>query len=1308
MNRGMRFISGRLIKVVAVLLAFVQVLCVLPFSNLSVLGATVSYKINDGTGKLGYAATNNYWVAEFDVSTLTWTLGSGFITPKETLTLTNNSGYEATLYIKLASIADNSTMSGTQGFSGTITAGQEYSLVLGAGESAVLQYTGQRKNEKSAVFSRIELVPTTRQAKATANDASLGEATVSSETPQRGTSVTFTATPKDRCTFIRWEDATGNVISTDRAYTTVVGDSNTVELIAIFEELEKVSVNINMPFENRGTVSHGGVSYGASGAFLFDPNTNESKSFLAEPKQGYVFWGWLIGSVGAFSEGLVAASTDASYQVIIGDAHQHLTAVFLRANHFQATSAATAQGTASVDRGTAVLYETVTFTATPAAGYIFEGWYDEAGILYSASAVYAHKITTEHDLSLVARFRSLVSGDAVCALFSNTNSSTTSESTYADLQEGLNAAANSSTNKIVVLLKKVALSYNLVVPQGVTLVIPYSESDRGSKEILNSDALIGKPYGVSLEVPENFSVTVRGTLLVNAVQGLYKTYYSGSVVNTYGLVQLEGSIVVENGGTLKARGLITGTNGIVTAKSGSTVYQFLEFADWRGGSVSREIFKQMFPINTFYLQNIQVNLELLEGSQLKANYYVRVSSMNIGTSESDAVTLVSSDSEALFRIGSGGKVVFGYQKYDANGKAVSKSIIDLYGDVFARYTSININAILVNYNISTKDVPCPLSGGFDINVMEGAHLTLENQFRLLPGSTLTIREGGLATIASTGALLCYDLEDFEDDASTGFSYKGYRRLSGSSGASNTLYKETEDGRLIVNGTLIVEGGFYSSAGLDSDSDDAADNGNEAQSSSIRTSSSNGKIILRDTAKLSNISIYEYDYSTAAVAKVIFNGARGVMVGNEDVWSNFGSSITYYSNGSAWYTYAVQYQNSNGVPVENGTYYYIGEPSTLPAGPAVSAIPTKDGMYIYGGRSWGSAASGFLTNGCAAKIVQPAEATPIGLDSSLELEYRLNDYIWLNAKVYSPAAGTAKLVDANGTELADFSLVPLNNGYYYIIRKVTSTELVTPYTVYLQIDGLKTEALSVGFQAYKELIYSTADQATKDLLDAMLVYGEAAEDKFVGANSTTATVTKPNVSGAHTDMNLDRENVIITQDVHAYGYGVNLNFDNCIRFIYGLQLEGMTDAKWANVVQIGLIRADQTASNLFAEGSAAYVLYHNAGLAQNSANLPDFGLATNGTDATLSLDAVKAMWNNGTGILEISYDMLYEDYNTVYTYRPYVMFKVGDELIASYGEQFDYGLETYLANRIDNPKDSKEQNLLYATWNYMKAVKAWMA
>ena len=1307
-------------KAVAIFLAIVFAFSTLPLHNFAVKAADeISYGLADPS-KLQYAKGEDK--GTFDSTTMRWSM-PGVRTGSAntgTLTFTNNTGYEARLIIAISSVTNGGSVS----INGqTVEWNQDTPFVLQSGASVQLTHTGARQlwspPTTVATFSKIVLVPTTRVASAKTEDEAMGTATVSNENPQRGTTVTFSAQVQPGYVFDGWSDSSGNIVHTQAEYTIAVGDSNPLELTATFSELNDVNVGVSVVHDKCGTVSVGDIAFGSTATFLFAPNSGK-KTIFAEPKVGYVFYGWIDGTFSKFEEGMTVIQTGPSYEVDIKETHYYLTAVFLRNNNFSAISASEQQGTATVDRSNGVLYETVTFTASANEGYIFDGWYDTTGVLYSVNPVYSYKILQEKDVALTAHFRQAEVTSTVCALYSSTSTNATLIAEYADLQAGLNAAASDNTNKVVVLTQPLTLTYNVVVPEGVTLVIPYSETDRGSRDFQkDSDGMITTAYATSLTVPENISVTVNGTLIVNAKQGMNGTNYSGNIVGTYGLINLEGDLLVENGGVLKARGLITGASGLVRANPGSSVYQLLEMADWRGGSVSSNIFSHMFPINTFYLQNIQTDFELYEGSTLKVNYYV-VLSINLGITtvrtefgeeDGDDVILIDSSPDALFRLAEGSKLVFRYQKHDASGGIVGKSIIDIYGDVYAQYIAMDISGNA----ISTQNVPCPISGAFDVNVMDGATFNIVNQFRFLPGGSLTIHEGGTVSIGENGALFFYDLEDFEDDASTGFSYKGYRKLSTTSGAAKTNYKESEDGKLVVNGTLIVNGGFYSSSGIDADGSGAADNtDDDIYSSSVITTASTGKIVIGATAKLSTKSIYEYDYASATndngkgKVNVYFTGARGVMVDKLGQWTVFEGNKTYYSNGSAWYTYAVQYQNSNSAPVENGTYYYIGKPSTLPAGPAVGAIPTKDGMYIYGGRSWGSATSGFLTNGCEATIVQPAEATPIGLDSSLELEYRLNDYIWLNAKVYSPAAGTAKLVDANGTELADFSLVPLNNGYYYIIRKVTSTELVTPYTVYLQIDGLKTEALSVGFQAYKESIYSTADQATKDLLDAMLVYGEAAEDKFVGTNSTTATVTKPNVSGAHTDMNLDRGNVIITQDVHAYGYGVNLNFDNCIRFIYGLQLEGMTDAKWANVVQIGLIRADQTAGDLFAEGSTAYVLYHNAGLAQNSANLPDFGLATNGTDATLSLDAVKAMWNNGTGILEISYDMLYEDYNTVYTYRPYVMFKVGDELIASYGEQFDYGLETYLANRIDNPKDSKEQNLLYATWNYMKAVEAWMA
>ena len=175
------------------------------------------------------------------------------------------------------------------------------------------------------------------------------------------------------------------------------------------------------------------------------------------------------------------------------------------------------------------------------------------------------------------------------------------------------AAANQSHEKNVVLLTDytlptavsghtgtyVAADGTYSLPAGVTLVVPYdATNDTSPTTTKNCETEPGQstvfrtltvPSGVRLKVPS------AATLIVNAVQGAQNGAASmGRIVSDYGKLEVNGALDVT--GTLYARGFVTGS-GQVTANSSSKIYQLMQIQDWRGGSVTFNMYQYLMAIN---------------------------------------------------------------------------------------------------------------------------------------------------------------------------------------------------------------------------------------------------------------------------------------------------------------------------------------------------------------------------------------------------------------------------------------------------------------------------------------------------------------------------------------------------------------------------------------------------------------------------------------------------------------------------------------------------------------------------------------
>ena len=190
--------------------------------------------------------------------------------------------------------------------------------------------------------------------------------------------------------------------------------------------------------------------------------------------------------------------------------------------------------------------------ATPAAGYIFWGWYNEdTGECVGTDA--AVSLRFEDSCTITARFASEETG-----LFE------TDGHVFDKLSDATAYAQNNGQEKVTLHSKKATLTGENTIPKGITLLIP---CDAAKTLYYDSPAT---PTGGNVTNKQNVYSTLvlenGATLNVDgavSVGGQYKAPAGGSagcITGQYGLVQLNGSsrINVNNGGAFYAWGYVVG------------------------------------------------------------------------------------------------------------------------------------------------------------------------------------------------------------------------------------------------------------------------------------------------------------------------------------------------------------------------------------------------------------------------------------------------------------------------------------------------------------------------------------------------------------------------------------------------------------------------------------------------------------------------------------------------------------------------------------------------------------------------------
>lgn len=1079
-------------------------------------------------------------------------------------------------------------------------------------------------------------------------------------------------------------------------------------MTAVFLKINNISATVDETCTGLGTVS---VKVGSSeDSETLGASYGQTVVFKAIPETGYVFDGW-------YTEDGTLYSDNASYShTVKEEVDLHLKARF----RIPKVEVVFGAGITSVtvndqtyvdsfsffaDAGTVLNFKAeYNATAKDDNGYLYYGiwgWSNNAtGQLIAGSAQQAELNVTllAEDLSITVFARD-VDGEMVGAC-----KNLATGIIYASLQDACaDLDSDPLTNEIIVLIKAVVLEDDLNIPSGATVLIPYDKEDHGEEIVTSTNANTKKAYGYTLTVPAGKKITVQsgGVLLVNAKQGVYSTRHQGLISGNYGLLNLDGSILVL--GTLKARGIIRG-DGKITAASNSKIYQFFEITDWRGGKSTLAIYSTIFPFTTYAIQNIQVETEYTYTSSLIANYFAYVSLEAAGE-----VKMVGTGKDAFFQMQEGASVTF---KYDPKK---AQTIVEAKGTISTNSISLAVTAsvlgITKTITFDSADYEMPLPASFRINILESGNIIINKVFKILPDSSIHIQQGGQMTIQEGGKVYLYDIEDYEweyaSDASTGYSYNTYRCLAMSvnreiveydskntSTYITTLYP-TDDATLVVDGILDIQTGGYVYSSLGNDQTDSAGNG----SSSLRSTTNTGIIIISNVSTETHILEC---VNTTGNEKVYFAALRAHLVtcdcsDGTCEWTELSATV-YFSNGSAWYTHKTEFEQ-NGEVLEDLTVYGVGAYGNVDAivnGDTSSSCEFGNG-YIC--THWAKESETAGTKTAPYKPYVIVYTRDVTLNSSgFVLDYRLNDYIWMNAVVTIPAEGDAQLVnDYDGT----IELVSGNDGTYYLVRKVLSTDLTSTFKVTLSIGEIETVELDLSFTTFaNELIAKNDEHAP--LVQAMINYGKAADKYFYPESATNITL-----SAAPSDFyNSFKEQTITTaygtlnsfNDIVMHTTGATFRFNERLSMLVRINAAGLTEA---DIAQIGLLVSDSNAELRAngADGVTAYILYD-----------PDYKKPSGTNPNAPDKSGYTEDWSNLVSFSKldlsqmiISFDLESVDYQSRFNIRPYIVTTDGTVI---YGEQYCYGLSDYIYRNYNKGYGADFQNFLYYTWVYAdKALEA---
>lgn len=474
-------------------------------------------------------------------------------------------------------------------------------------------------------------------------------------------------------------------------------------------------------------------------------------------------------------------------------------------------------------------------TGTAPTGYTFIGWHNVTDNVYDyTNSTYTVKMTKDYEVNPIYvpamtitaggangygsadyQYKSL-SGQMVTPNGQYVARNADCSKFYTDLN-----AAFSDTNTVF-LLAGDTFNGSLTIPTGKTLVIPDRLADSGpaasQPEQVTSSAGISSYCKVTL----NGNLTVDGKLVVN---GMQSSTANGRAAGGIGYLSLSDSaaVTVSSGGELCGYGQIRG--GSISAKNGSTVRELMEISDRRAALVMKEIddkksSMRVFPFSNFSIKTIESPVTYASGAKLYAQYSVMLE----GNNQSTGAVLIFGPSGALFNLTQGSMT----KSFDlAKDKTVYR--LNEGGKMSTGSFQLNVKFGVSGFGdttitIKSQEYWMPLNAGFDLRT--AGDMTVNSDFKFLPGASLSVEKGGTCTVASKAKLLFYRLNDYDTRGIGNGTYqKGYSakvypvnatNLPGG-GYTHPKLDTVGSARLNVDGEMIVNGGLYVSDELVSQS-----------------------------------------------------------------------------------------------------------------------------------------------------------------------------------------------------------------------------------------------------------------------------------------------------------------------------------------------------------------------------------------------------------------------------------------------------------------------------------------------------------
>ena len=422
---------------------------------------------------------------------------------------------------------------------------------------------------------------------------------------------------------------------------------------------------------------------------------------------------------------------------------------------------------------------------------------------------------------------------------------------FPTLEEAFDYARNhSGMNYNILMIQPYILpAGNYSLPSNATLVVPYKATQTTAigqtpkRRVRDMEQIAENRL---LTFARGANVDVAGKIETSGEQFVFNVGATGYVQGPYGRLHLEeGSTVTLNSGAhIYAWGYITG-QGEIRVKNGAAVYEHFHMQDMKGSNDLSSNWldnnQKTFPVNQYYIQNVEAPTKYYYGSQLLGASAFTTSSSSTSPNVANGIKLIGTSS-SLFNVDTDDEAAWVRKSYDP---ATDRIIWEANSSASLGSLAISISGA----NMDTKDYILPITNNMTVHILSGLFKITQSSV-MLPGAeieidkTATLRINAKDTKDDAMALYLYDQAQWTTNASLPVYSPSW--ANGKCPRSNS-YKNMKDAAVYVKGKIEVNGSIYTSAG----------------GAAIYSDPENAGTILFNAAAGADKNIYKtYDASTA--------------------------------------------------------------------------------------------------------------------------------------------------------------------------------------------------------------------------------------------------------------------------------------------------------------------------------------------------------------------------------------------------------------------------------------------------------------